>query len=647
MTAVTCLHRVRFGWPNGTSLDIEWASGDEGPAHPLSALSHSITGWIERLPDQLSIAGIPALSVDQGQPSSLFEPVRLREQTDYTLDFRIRASLPEATTAWQVNPSWPLPARFNGVYRTQAPRRWMVDGEFLRVGGALNFGSFVGVAHLELPDGACVPVEVICTKIGYVDDFRALLEQVGHEVVELLLTVGTPTGIPLATSGELSASPLAFLFHLRSLLASRELPDAIESILRRPHARIVEDRKEAFVWEFRHPDVAAMSRAAEYLPDVSFSASRPVCLPVPLRYHGRSRSVSRDTQENRYVKALLQDIVRRADICVGQLREAGNLTAMRELVSHVDRMREWLSRPLWREVGPFRQMPTNSQVLQRRSDYRRVFDADMRLHLGLKLPWLPTTNDADSILGDMRPIDVLYEYWCFLVIRRLVASICGATIEPLDSLLVRSMNGLSLQLVRGKQSKTVCRLAIAGKAPCQVELYFNRHFAGVAGAVEGRSYSVGLRPDISLCVERIQAGTIGARHWLHFDAKYRREIDVAALVSATQESSGGPESCIKIEETYKRADLYKMHAYRDAILSTRGAYALFPSLGGGEALFVRGASIAGAKLPSVGMFPLSPARAVDQEQPLRRFLSAVLSQISDASRVVDEYLGPCPPMTST
>lgn len=640
MTSLTCLHRVRFDWANGTSLDIEWASGDEGAALPLSAQPQSITGWIERLPDQLSLAGIPTLSVDQGQPTSLFEPVRLREQTDYILDFRIRATLPAATAAWQANPSWPLPARFNGVYRTQAPRRWMTDGQYVRVGGALNFGSFVGVANFELPDGTSAPVEVICTKIGYADDFRALLEQVGHEVVELLLTVGTPTGIPLATSGDLSASPLAFLFHLRSLLASRELPDAIESILRRPHERLCEDRKEAFVWEFRHPDVAAMSRATEYLPDVSVTASSPAFLPVPIRYHGRSRSVSRDTQENRYVKALLEDIVRRADICVGDLREAGSLTAMRELVIHADRIREWLSRPLWREVGPFRQMPSNSQVLQRRSDYRRVFDADMRLHLGLRLPWTPTTNDADSTLGDMRPIDVLYEYWCFLVIRRIVASICGAAIEPLDSLLVRSMSGFSLQLARGKQSQTVFRWSLAGKAPCRVELYFNRHFAGVAGAVEGRSYSVGLRPDISLCVERIQTGAVGARHWLHFDAKYRREIDVTALVSATDGSSGGPDPCARIEETYKRADLYKMHTYRDAIISTRGAYALFPSLTGGEAMFVRRPSSDSAKLPSVGMFPLSPARAVDQELPLRRFLMTVLSQIADASRVVDEYVGP-------
>ncbi len=640
MTSLTCLHRVRFDWVNGTSLDIEWASGDEGEALRLPAQSQSITGWIERVPDQLSLAGIPALSVDQGQTTSLFEPVRLREQTDYTLDFRIRATLPAATAAWQDNPSWPLPARFNGVYRTQAPRRWMTDGEYIRVGGALNFGSFVGVAHFELPDGASAPVEIICTKIGYVGDFRALLEQVGHEVVELLLTVGTPTGIPLASSGDLSASPLAFLFHLRSLLASHELPDAIESILRRPHERLGEDRQEGFVWEFRHPDVAAMSRATEYLPDVSATARSPAFLPVPIRYDGRSRSVSRDTQENRYVKALLEDIVRRAESGIRDLRDAGSLAAMRELVIHADRIREWLSRPLWREVGPFRQMPSNSQVLQRRSDYRRVFDADMRLHLGLRLPWSPNTNDADSTFGDMRPIDVLYEYWCFLVIRRLVASICGSAIEPLDSLLVRSMNGFRLQLARGKESKTVFRWAIAEKATCQVELYFNRHFASAAGAVEGRSYSVGLRPDVSLCIERIQTGAVGARHWLHFDAKYRREIDVAALVGATDDSLSGGDPCARIEETYKRADLYKMHTYRDAIISTRGAYALFPSLTGGESIFVRGPSLGSAKLPSVGMFPLSPTRAVDQELPLRRFLLRVLSQITDASQVVEEHMGP-------
>lgn len=85
------------------------------------------------------------------------------------------------------------------------------------------------------------------------------------------------------------------------------------------------------------------------------------------------------------------------------------------------------------------------------------------------------------------------------------------------------------------------------------------------------SYSVPLRPDLALRVPR------GRNAGLHlFDAKFRvekfpepssePEDDRIAEEIATEERNG----------TFKQADLYKMHTYRDSIRCARSVWVLYP-----------------------------------------------------------------------
>jgi len=78
------------------------------------------------------------------------------------------------------------------------------------------------------------------------------------------------------------------------------------------------------------------------------------------------------------------------------------------------------------------------------------------------------------------------------------------------------------------------------------------------------------------------------KHRLHFDAKYRLEpADVVqllhdggedAMADADDDEVGYEQ---EISRLHRREDLFKMHTYRDGILSTRGAYILFPGDGTG------------------------------------------------------------------
>lgn len=58
---------------------------------------------------------------------------------------------------------------------------------------------------------------------------------------------------------------------------------------------------------------------------------------------------------------------------------------------------------------------------------------------------------------------------------------------------------------------------------------------------------------------------------VHFDAKYRVE-DIDSLFGA----EGADDADGEVEGNYKRQDLLKMHAYRDAIKRSQGAYVLYP-----------------------------------------------------------------------
>ena len=76
----------------------------------------------------------------------------------------------------------------------------------------------------------------------------------------------------------------------------------------------------------------------------------------------------------------------------------------------------------------------------------------------------------------------------------------------------------------------------------------------------------------------------------------------------------------------KRADLLKMHAYRDAIRRTAGAYVLFPGTKAGRF------TLDTETLPGIGAFPMRPASdggPASGRQALTSFLGEVLSHVAN------------------
>ena len=662
------LHRLVLAWPNGAQLDIECKTTNAGS--PLSspiALEAFSEAQRERSPDA---SATPPLCYCP-DPDGFYEPIRLREETEYFVSVTTPCSLEDADALWRQSraeqSAWPFAnPRLRTALSIQPSRTWkeVASGgqKSTTVHGSLNFGSFVGTADLTLSVGNRVCVEVACSKLGYYDEFKALLTAVTADFVELLFEIDSATGFHLSGHEPGQVHPSVLLFHLRRLFTQDFVPLAVETIMRQPHSRLSETLELKVPGAARRVDPR---RVAQLAPTLKYREGGPAAHLFwglsPLQLPETERPEDYDTPENRYVKAFLGELSQTCQSLTGMLQKEGKQASLREVQTWEDHVAEWLAWPIWREVGQMSHFPSNSQILLRRPGYREILEADLALDYGVRLPWERGLELAE-VVGDLRPVFELYEYWCFFALRRALRTICGP--ERASSLYDARSDRLYVRLKRGRQSQ-IDYYYESRSGEAHISLFFNRRF-GVGSEdrdYRDESYTTAFRPDFSVLVS---AGA--QRHWLHFDAKYRldrqvweRQIDEPTFEQLEEELAASdvqpeiPDSALESGngslqpddenlDMYKRGDLYKMHTYRDALLGARGAYVLFPGTGSESSLFVRHRARHyrdRQEIPSVGAFPLRPSATLiaapsEQLEVLIEFLRLVFSSLIEADAYQEE-----------
>jgi PD-(D/E)XK nuclease superfamily len=212
----------------------------------------------------------------------------------------------------------------------------------------------------------------------------------------------------------------------------------------------------------------------------------------------------------------------------------------------------------------------------------------------------------------------------------VLGSACGdsRTVEALTA----SADGLSLSFKQGRDSAVTWRSKVAGRE-LDVCLFFNRSFLVSAHPRAEGSWSRGMRPDVSVRVRPLShlprlTDDSDLDLWLHFDAKYRLE---ASRDQFTPDADSDAESLVEAERgererTTKREDLLKMHAYRDAIRRSAGAYVLYP--GHDRSPPMREFA---EVLPGLGAFVLRPGANSEAHgrKELKMFLEAVLGHAAE------------------
>ncbi|MCY4574751.1 MAG: DUF2357 domain-containing protein, partial [Gemmatimonadetes bacterium] len=475
----------------------------------------------------------------------------------------------------------------NRGYRLQTERKWVVEGDDhaltqianqlpsakrTRAGAnalILNLVNSVGV--LNLPHLG--EVELVTGKFD-TDQFDAML----RELTELATTSTLPFSAGEAAAGRYSVSTAPrddVLYHafvyLRYILSDRapervRLLPALEMIVREPHRLWRSDRRdvriEAMTRVDAHTPLDLVTRPGTAVVASSLSPSgarlaERLGRRLPEVVSERKIRPTTDTPENRFVKAFIGQ----ARTIIGRMRSAVSARRpdafRRNLLRDCDRMEASLMpiarHSMWEEVGRMVRIPFSSTVLQRRRGYRRVLQHFSRIRLA---PMIPLDKDRMRDLLELKNIALLYELWTFF---RLVHEISAVLGRP----PVRSG-----RLTSGPFQTDFAAGGTFDWDP-GVRLVYNQRFSR-SRSRQRHSYSVPLIPDIAL---RVPDGPNAGLYL--FDAKFRvRALPDVGL--ADDEKDADDEKAAERAGSFKRADIYKMHAYRDAIPEARSVWILYP-----------------------------------------------------------------------
>lgn len=536
-------------------------------------------------------------------------------------------------------------------------------------GGRVETGNFCGTLLLEIVEGdaddqikpalASALADVRSVKLEYRSEYRGMLRDLAGRMVDLVTDARSSAKSSFRSNFEERDDKGWFqvqLELLREVLESAEFAAAMHRILAYPHERLEQEL-----------EMVPVGRPFKWTPKaVASLVNSPVrrALPAghPLRALTGLKSVAArvpvirktptvDTPENRFIKHALRDFHAFLSRAQRLFEEAnGKWSAAAGLARRLSlNLEQWLSRPFFKEVEELDVVPLGSPVLQRKAGYREVLRWWLRFRTAAELSW---RGGEDLFHAGQRSVAELYEYWLFFALLDWFCGRFNRTGQP--PLVEQLVDGLDGDLPNLRVKRRVPLGPFSGnfsdpRRHLHASFAYNRQFEVTGERQQAGSWTRKMHPDYTLTFwPAIDGLTPEASAKLaeeqellvhvHLDAKYRVE-NLDALFGA-EGSDDVDEEDAKSPGNYKRQDLLKMHAYRDAIKRSEGAYVLYP---GGQQC--RNAQYDAAKsgpkrwphtmwgfheiLPGLGAFAIAPdehgkAQGLDH---VGRFLDEVLENL--------------------
>ena len=340
----------------------------------------------------------------------------------------------------------------------------------------------------------------------------------------------------------------------------------------------------------------------------------PQMKSIPSRLITEIKIDTVDTPENRFVKHALKEFERFCGFICHYIKKGMKDSSKipniyNEAKELEERFSGYLNHNMFRKISTPDALPLNSPVLQRKTGYREILRVWLMYDLAAKLIW--NALDDDQYHAGKRDVATLYEYWLFFKLLRLIEKLFEINPVETEKLIKETNDGLGLQLKAGKETPIEGRYNQKGR-DFKIKFSFNRTF-GHSKYPEKGSWTQQMRPDYTLSIwpaafKEEEAEVQELIVHVHFDAKYKVD-GLKYLISKDNENMSEDDSLQMLNEeknmqkkgTYKRADLLKMHAYKDAIRRTVGAYVLYP----GTEQYRR--SGFHEIIPGLGAFPVSPS----------------------------------------
>ena len=507
--------------------------------------------------------------------------------------------------------------------------------------GTFKTGIYVGSLSLFIKDTVLncevgkVYMEIKSVKAEYRTDYRKMMEDITAYYTDLVLMQGSPVTQKLEIDYDTPQQTLYQRYaFVRSIVESSAFQEAIHKIISNPVRKWEETIVERNVCNVKRLSRKNMHQIATSRDRILVHNGCDMGLPIEIGSVPRTLTVAykRDTldnPENQFIKFVIRSF---SSFC-SDLRSKKN--ANDRLKAEIDKTMDVLNGHLntlfLKQVSMPSQLNLNSPVLQRKEGYREILQAWLMFDLAAKLSWKGGDNVYEA---GKRNVAVLYEYWVFFKLLEVISRVFDIDPVSINNLVKTDADQINLEIQQGKTTM-IEGLYDAGRRKFNVRFYYNRTFVHTRESEElykAGSWTMNMRPDYTLSIwpgeiDMEQAEKEDLIVHIHFDAKYRvNKVDFGLDDSVNEEQMSKDllnEKKEQEEGIYKRADLLKMHAYKDAIRRTSGAYILYPGtvhrrLKGFHEI-----------IPGLGAFCLTPSNYDEELITLQVFLLKIVEHMLD------------------
>ena len=474
-------------------------------------------------------------------------------------------------------------------------------------------------------------LEVQSTKTNYREDYQYMLNSITEKCTDLILQANSPVSHSFETDFNTDSQTLYQRFaFIKSIINSEGFEDAIYRIISAPSTKWIEEAEETDVRKikrFKNNEIKQLINSSNRIPLSSVHPLYDTRLnSVATKISSYKKKESLDTSENRFIKHALETFTK---FCmdIGNHPNAGERLKYEANIV-VQKLESNLQHSIFKEISRPTTLKLNSPTLQKKEGYREVLKVWLKFDLAAKLVW---KGGEDVYSGGKKDIATLYEYWLFFKILDVLKSIFDISPKELEKLITPSSNELSLQLKQGKFT-ALNGTYTEGNRDLSIRFNYNRSFVSNKDITKAGSWTTTLRPDYTLSIWPTNLNETQAEEkeqivHIHFDAKYKIANIQQILKNKEGEEELNDEKKDNLKGIYKNVDLLKMHAYKDAIRRTAGAYVLYP---GDKNKELKGFH---EILPGLGAFSIKPSENTNETIHLENFLREVLKHfLNNASQ---------------
>lgn len=460
-------------------------------------------------------------------------------------------------------------------------------------------------------------LEIRSVKTNYRDDYRIMLEDITEESVAIIMDENSVVTQDFSMDYKADSETLYQQFSfVKSMVLSESFDQSIFQIIKYPVSKWKNQEKNirsSKIKKVNNKIIKQIGRSKNRtkLNKNSSLYKKIDSFPNKLNYYEKIDSL--DTPENQFIKFVinvLKDFIYEIKQLLDNKHEKEDANYIYEKLNNI------LHRDFFREISNLSILNLNSPILQRKEGYREIYKIWINFDVASKLFW----EGSDEIFSaGQKNIALLYEYWVFFKLLNIFEEKFSIKGKKFSEIIEKTKTGLGLKLKAGRHI-LLKGIYKSDNREFNVEYSYNKVFKGSESYPKNGSWTRQMRPDYSLCFwpkgfSKTQASNQEIITFIHFDAKYKIQNYIDNLMK-NKNSSKDDNS-----QEYKRDDLIKMHAYKDAIRRTAGAYIIYP---GNRSYIKRGYH---ELLPGLGAFPLNPSDKLKDTSEISEFIDNVIKHL--------------------